>query len=65
MTPSDMPAMDEVVHNPASDFVESTNVYAFMQAYDIDDYDELITRTTSTVPGDPESGMEWLWDTLV
>ena len=65
MTPSDMPAMDEVVHDPESAFVESTNVYAFMQAYDIDDYDELITRTTSTVPNEPESGIEWFWDTLV
>ncbi len=65
MTPSDMPAMDEVVHDPESDFVESTNVYAFMQAYDIDDYDELITRTTSAVPNEPESGIEWFWDTLV
>jgi len=65
MTPSDMPAMDEVVHNPASDFVESTNVYDFMQAYNIESYDELISRTTSTVPGDPESGIEWFWDTLV
>ena len=47
---------DEIVHEPDDAFVESTNVYAFMQEYGIDDYDELIDRTTSDV--------EWFWDEL-
>jgi acetyl-CoA synthetase len=61
---STLPDVDEVVHEPPRDFVESTNVYEFMQAYDIDDYEELVARTTSTVPGEPASGVEWFWDEL-
>ncbi len=48
---------DEVVHEPSREFVESTNVHAFMQEYGIDDYDELIQRTCGDV--------EWFWDELV
>ncbi|WP_255167942.1 AMP-binding protein [Natrononativus amylolyticus] len=55
---------DEVVHEPSEAFVESTNVHAFMQAYGIDDYDDLIERTT-TDRGDGESGVDWFWDELV
>ncbi len=54
-----------IVHEPSSEFVESTNVFAFMQQYDIDDYDELIERTTTEVPGADESGIEWFWDELI
>ncbi|GAB3311378.1 AMP-binding protein [Haloplanus salinarum] len=56
---------DGVVHRPSREFVESTNVHDFMETYDIDDYDELIERTTSTVPGEPRSGVDWFWDELV
>ncbi|MDQ2049287.1 AMP-binding protein [Natronolimnohabitans sp. A-GB9] len=49
--------VDEIVHEPSQEFVESTNVYDFMQEYGIDDYDELIERTTSDV--------DWFWDELV
>ncbi|MFW5948840.1 MAG: AMP-binding protein [Halolamina sp.] len=55
---------DEVVHEPDREFVESTNVWRFMQTYDIDDYEELIERTTGEVPGEPESGVDWFWDEL-
>ncbi|MCU4753194.1 AMP-binding protein [Halobacteria archaeon AArc-curdl1] len=55
---------DEVVHEPTQAFVESTNVWAFMQAYGIEDYDDLIERTT-TDRSDGESGVEWFWDELV
>ncbi|WP_129115746.1 AMP-binding protein [Halegenticoccus tardaugens] len=51
-----VPDTDEVVHEPSREFVESTNVYAFMQAYGIDDYDELIERTCGEV--------DWFWDEL-
>ncbi len=44
-------AVDEVVHEPDREFVESANVADFMQKYDIDDYDELIERTTGEVDG--------------
>jgi acetyl-CoA synthetase len=57
--------IDEVVHEPSQEFVESTNVWQFMQEYGIDDYDDLIARTTTDVDGEPESGVEWFWDELV
>ncbi|MFC7114840.1 AMP-binding protein [Natronoarchaeum sp. GCM10025703] len=57
--------VDEIVHEPSSEFVESTNVYEFMREYGIDDYDELIARTTGEVAGEPASGIDWFWDELV
>ncbi|AZH25477.1 AMP-binding protein [Haloplanus aerogenes] len=56
---------DEVVYTPSREFVESTNVYDFMQTYDIEDYEALIERTTSEVAGEPRSGVAWFWDELV
>jgi acetyl-CoA synthetase len=55
---------DEVVHEPSAEFVQSTNVRAFMDAYDIAEYDELISRTTGSVEGVDESGIDWFWDEL-
>ncbi|MFC5278691.1 AMP-binding protein [Halorubrum rubrum] len=55
----------EVVHEPDPAFAESTNVAAFMREYGIDDYEELIARTTSSVDGEPESGVDWFWDEVV
>jgi acetyl-CoA synthetase len=55
----------DVVHEPSREFVESTNVYEFMQAYGIEDYDALIERTTTELDGVPESGVDWFWDELV
>ncbi|WP_440008802.1 AMP-binding protein [Halomicrococcus sp. SG-WS-1] len=49
--------VDEVVHEPSQEFVESTNVWQFMQTHDIEDYEELIERTTSEV--------DWFWDEMV
>ncbi|MGZ0745783.1 AMP-binding protein [Haloparvum sp. AD34] len=57
--------IDEVVHEPSREFVESTNVYEFMQEYGIDDYDELIQRTTEGIEGVEDSGVEWFWDEIV
>jgi acetyl-CoA synthetase len=57
--------IDEIVHEPTQSAVESTNVWAFMQAHDIDDYDELIERTTTELDGVPASGVDWFWDELV
>ncbi|MFC7235834.1 AMP-binding protein [Halosegnis marinus] len=56
--------LDRVVHEPSREFVESTNVHAFMEAYGIDDYDELVERTTTEMEGEPESGVEWFWGEL-
>ena len=47
----------EIAHEPSEEFVESTNVHAFMREHDIETYDELIERTT----GD----LDWFWDEVV
>ena len=57
--------VDEIAYEPSREFVELTNVWQFMQAYDIDDYEELIERTTTDVDGVSDSGVEWFWDELV
>jgi acetyl-CoA synthetase len=49
--------IDEIVHEPSREFVESTNVYEFMREHGIEDYDELIERTTGDV--------DWFWDEMV
>ncbi|MFC7221963.1 AMP-binding protein [Halalkalicoccus sp. GCM10025322] len=46
-----------IVHEPSEEFVESTNVSAFMRKHDIEDYDALIERTTGDI--------DWFWDELV
>ena len=56
--------VDRVVHEPTREFVESTNVHAFMESYGIGSYEELIERTTTDL-GDGESGVDWFWDELV
>ncbi|SFR68732.1 AMP-binding protein [Halogeometricum limi] len=61
----EVPDTDEVVHEPTREFVESTNVHAFMQEYGIADYDELIRRTCTDVDGVEASGVDWFWDELV
>ena len=55
---------DEVVHEPSREFVESTNVKAFMDDYGMDDYEELIARTTGDVDGVEQSGIDWFWDAM-
>ncbi|WP_049893930.1 AMP-binding protein [Salinarchaeum sp. Harcht-Bsk1] len=65
MTREDAQRSESFAFEPEESFVESTNVWQFMQEYGIDDYDELIERTTSEVPGEPDSGVEWFWDELV
>jgi acetyl-CoA synthetase len=65
MTTESLEDIDEVVHEPSREFVESTNVWQFMQAYDIDDYDALIERTTTEIDGEPDSGVDWFWDELI
>ncbi len=56
---------DRVVHEPDEAFAESTNVRQFMREYGIDDHEALIERTTTDVPGEPASGVEWFWDEIV
>ncbi|WP_411968592.1 AMP-binding protein [Haloferax sp. YSSS75] len=61
----DVPDTDTVVHEPDPAFVADANVTRFMRQYDIEDYDELIERTTTEKPGVNASGVEWFWDELV
>ncbi len=56
---------DEIVHEPDEAFAEATNVRQFMREYGISDHETLIERTTTEVPGEPESGVEWFWDEIV
>ncbi|GAA0219580.1 AMP-binding protein [Halobaculum roseum] len=56
---------DEIVHEPEEAFAEATNVRAFMREYGIDDYEELIERTTTELEDEPASGVDWFWDELV
>lgn len=53
----DSPDTGEIVHRPTEEFAADTNVAAFMDRYDIADYEELIERTTGEI--------EWFWDELV
>jgi len=54
----------EIVHEPDREFVESTNVYRFMERYGIDDYEELIERTTTEIEGVEASGVDWFWNEI-
>ncbi|MCU4974533.1 AMP-binding protein [Halobacteria archaeon AArc-m2/3/4] len=54
---------DEVVYRPTPEFVESTNVRAFMREHDIESHEALLERTTTDVGSD--SGVDWFWDELV
>ena len=63
--PESLEEMDRIVHEPDREFVESTNVHAFMEEYGIDDYEALIERTCHGVDGVEESGVDWFWDELV
>ncbi|MCU4800850.1 AMP-binding protein [Halobacteria archaeon HArc-gm2] len=56
--------LDRFAYEPSREFVESTNVWQFMQEYGMADYDELIERTTGDVDGEPASGVDWFWDLL-
>ncbi|WP_049986123.1 AMP-binding protein [Halobellus rufus] len=53
-----------VAHEPSREQVESTNVWEFMQAHDIDDHEELLARTAGQHDRD-DAGVEWFWDEVV
>jgi acetyl-CoA synthetase len=48
--------VDEIVHRPDREFVESTNVYEFAQAHDLA-VDEVVEYTADNV--------EWFWDEVI
>ena len=48
--------VDDLVHEPNREFVESTNVYQFMEAYGVDSVDELRERSTDD--------LDWFWGEL-
>lgn len=53
------------VYEPADEFVERSNVYRFMQRYDIEDFEELHRRSTTAIDGVEASGLDWFWDTII
>ncbi len=53
---SDIPSTDTVVYEPSQETIESTNVYEFMAAHDIEGIDALIERSRD---------LDWFWDELV
>lgn len=57
--------LNEVLYEPDPEFVEQSNVHAFMQEYGIETIEELHERTVSDVPGVDESGLDWFWDEVV
>ena len=65
MAPASLGELDHVVHEPTRAFVESTNVWQFMQTHDIDDYEGLIRRTTTDIHGLENASVEWFWDEIV
>ena len=59
------PALDEIHYEPSEEFVESSNVYAFMQEHDIDTFEELHERTVTDLDGVEAAGLDWFWDEVV
>jgi acetyl-CoA synthetase len=57
--------MHEMTYKPTNQFVEQSNVYAFMQEHDIEGFEELHERTVSDIEGEPASGPNWFWDEVV
>jgi acetyl-CoA synthetase len=55
----------EIAHRPDEATAEATNVRAFMREHGIPDNEALLERTTTAVPGDPDSGLDWFWDEVV
>ena len=56
---------DEIVYEPDAAFREQSNVAAFMNAYGIDDFEELHRRSTTAIDGVAASGLDWFWDAVV
>jgi len=57
--------IDEVLYDPDEEFVEESNVYAFMQEHGIDDFEELHRRSTTDIEGVKASGLDWFWGAVV
>ena len=57
--------LDEVLYEPSEEFVEQSNVRAFMERHDIETFEELHERSVSEVEGQAASGLDWFWDEVV
>ena len=57
--------LDDIVHEPSTEFVEQSNVYAFMQEHGIEDFEELHRRSTTNLDGVEASGLDWFWGEVV
>jgi len=49
--------MSEVVWKPTSDYIEKANITRFMKKHNIQDYDELIKKSTDDIG--------WFWDSVI
>jgi acetyl-CoA synthetase len=58
-------ALDEIHYEPSTEFVEESNVYAFMQEHGIEDFETLHERTVTEIDGVDASGLDWFWDELI
>ncbi|ELZ21418.1 MULTISPECIES: AMP-binding protein [Natrinema] len=56
---------EEIRYEPDEQFVQDSNVYAFMQEHGIDNFEELHELTVSEVDGIAASGLDWFWDEVV
>ncbi|MFB6196804.1 MAG: acetyl-coenzyme A synthetase N-terminal domain-containing protein, partial [Halobacteriaceae archaeon] len=56
---------DRIAYEPSEEFVEASNVHAFMQEHGIDDFEDLHERTVREVDGVEASGLDWFWDEVV
>ena len=63
--PDSLEDLDEILYEPSEEFVEGSNVYAFMQEHGIEDFEELHERTVTELEDEPASGLDWFWDEVV
>jgi len=64
----DMSGLDQterIVYEPDERLREGSNVAAFMDEYDIEDYEQLHRRSTTEIEGVEASGLDWFWDAVV
>ncbi|MGQ4554302.1 AMP-binding protein [Halobellus sp. GM3] len=56
---------DEICYEPTEEFVEQSNVSAFMREHGIETFEDLHERTVSNIEGVEDSGLDWFWDEVI
>ena len=57
--------IDQVVYEPSTEVLETSNVARFMTKHGIESFEELHERSTTEIDGVDASGLAWFWDELV